>query len=80
MSFYIDGYICKIQRDNGETHQGYIERGYFIACQKPKTTKEFEKSVTYSKIYSNAKNLGCTYNDEVMIELKKMEKNLWVDG
>jgi len=79
MSFYNDGFIIKLEQDLNEPQDKYIERGYFVVCQKPKSVEEYLKAKKYSRIYINNKYLGCEFTEKVMEELNKMKENLFVN-
>lgn len=70
------GYITKVIRDEHEPLEHFNERGYFIVSQKPKTRKEYEMAVLYSRIYINKLHKGCGYNRDVEKRLESMLKNL----
>ena len=68
--------MCIVEKDENEPQEHFIERGNFIASQKPQNVQEYTKSVTYSYIYINNKYLKCQYNPSVMQELNQMMLNL----
>jgi hypothetical protein len=79
MSFYKDGYICLVPRDNNESKEHHISRGYFVVSQMPTNKKEYYEAVKYSRIYNNVKYLKCTYSDIIMDKLNKMINNMFVE-
>lgn len=68
--------ICFVQRNEAENIDKFIDRGNFIASQKPQNDQEYDKSVVYSNIHINVKYLKCTYGSNVMQGLEKMKTNL----
>lgn len=74
--FRKDNFICIVEKDNDEPQEHFVERGNFIASQKPKNEQEYTKSITYSHIYINNKYLKCQYNPSVMHDLNQMVLNL----
>ena len=69
-------YICLVDQEKLEPYERFIERGNFIACQKPQTKEEYDKVVLYSRIYINSKYFGCKYDGIVTSELNKMIEKL----
>ena len=63
--------VC-LERPKGEAKEHYIKRLYFVASQNPKTKKDYDTAVKYSKLYINTHYLECEYNEDVMRKLKKM--------
>jgi len=78
MIFIKDNYICDIKKDAFEPLEIFIERGNFIATQKPKNIDEYNEAVKYSRIYANCKFKNCQYSDTVMKKLKKYKKNVYI--
>ena len=74
--FHKDEYVVFLKMDSGEIYDHFIERGLFVASQKPKTDKEYEEALLYSKIYMSSKIYGCVYQKNVMDRLKEMEENM----
>jgi hypothetical protein len=77
MSLYEkNGIIYLIEMDDNEELEHYYERCNFIANQQIQDDNEYNKAITYSRIYINYKYYECLYNDNVMAQLKKMMINL----
>jgi len=70
-------YIIYLKRDYGEPREYYTERGYFIVSQKPKTQKEYDLAVLYSRIYINKKYKKCEYSENIEKKIKEMMKNIF---
>jgi thymidine kinase len=80
ITFYKDGNMCSIEKDQYEMNKRFRERGQFVASQKPQTDKEYDEAVIYSRIYINNKYTGCIYNDKIMERLKELIKNVYSDN
>ena len=75
--FRKNNFICLIEKnDDDEPEEHFIERGNFVASQKPRNEQEYTKSIIYSYVYINNKYLKCQYNLSVMHELNQMKANL----
>jgi len=77
MSFSKDDYICQLDRDFGESLEAYLIRGLFIVSQKPKTLKEYNNAIKYSRIYINVKHCKCGYSEPIMNNLNSMTQNMY---
>ena len=78
MSNYIkNGYVCKIDRDPHEPLEYMAQRGYFVVSQQPKTQKEYDECVAYSRIYINKVYNECGYQPEVEQRLERMINNMF---
>ena len=71
------GYMCTVKRDIGETEEKFSERILFITNQKPKTQKEYNTAVLYSRLYINKKYFKCVYENSLEQVLIKKEKLMW---
>lgn len=71
-----NGYIAIVENELGESKNESIDRSYFVASQKPHSRNSYDKSVGFSKIYSNTKYYKSGYSKEINTQLKKMEKNM----
>lgn len=77
MEFYRkNNLICIIDRDDHESYEHFVERCHFVTSQTIKNDADYNRAVLFSRIYSNHKYLKCSYDDNIMIELDKMKKNL----
>lgn len=76
MLFLKDNFYCIINQDKFETFEQFIDRGYFIICQKPKNIADYEDIIKFSRIYINNKYLKCQYNETITIKLYEMIKKL----
>ena len=75
-TFEKDGYVILLKKDIGEPLEHLIERGYFVVSQKPKTKKEYEFAILYSRIYINKKYKKCEYNETVEKTIAEMIKRV----
>ncbi len=71
-TFEKDGYVILLKKEKGEPFEHLIERGYFVASQKPKTRKEYEFATLYYRIYINKKYKECKYDVAIENTVKKM--------
>ena len=70
------GYACLIAPDAGEPYEHFIERGLFVASQKPDSDQKYQDAILYSRIWLNVKLHGCEYSSEITKKLREMEKNM----
>lgn len=77
MIFKKDSCVINLTRDPFEPEELFIERGYFVVSQKPKSKQEFNYAILYSRIYINYNFKNCNYTDYIIMELNKMIKNLF---
>jgi len=75
--FHKSGYVCRLERDQGEPLEHFTERGIFVVSQKPKTTEEYENAVLHSRLYSKMKHDGCQYGPKLLSITEEMEKKVW---
>ena len=61
----------KVQRLVNETQENYDLRILFIELNKPKTAKDLNSIIMYSKIFINIITLGCRYEAKVEKALNK---------
>ena len=59
--FIKDGFYYIIKRDIGESIEQFLERGEYIASQKPKTKEELDKCINQSRVWRNIKFNNCSY-------------------
>ena len=64
--FRKDNCIIILEKDKDEIIEHFIERGNYIVSRNPKSEKEYNRLVLYSRIYINIKYLGCEYGPEIM--------------
>ena len=76
VAFVKNGYLCNIERDDGEPKEQFFERGWFVVSQKPNSLKEFEHVVNISRAYIQVKYNGAEYNKDIMKELNNMCEKL----
>jgi hypothetical protein len=67
--------ICIISPEVNELPEHFIDRCNFITSQTMNNDDDYNKIINYSYIYSSNKNLGCTYDTNVMNNLKRMINN-----
>jgi len=65
-------FACIISPQKYEPKEWTIERGYFVASQKPTNQKEYNLAVSYSNIFVNSKFTKSIYSNEVILQLNKM--------
>lgn len=70
-AFVKNGYVVIVKQDHNEPYSHFLERGMFIVDKKP-TVDTYDNIVKYSRIFINTKYLKCSYNKEVMDNLKKL--------
>lgn len=70
MIFKKNGFMCNVSRDTYEHLESLINRGYFVANQKPTNNQLYEEAVLYSRIYMNIKYKKCEYNNQVLQKLQ----------
>ncbi len=54
----------------------YYQRAWFVVKQQPNNEKEFNEAIYLSKLWCNIKYLDCTYDDDIMNKIKKLEDNI----
>jgi len=59
--FVVNGFICDVKKDIGETTEQLMDRGYFVTLKKPSDTIEYTSALTQSRIFRNQKYCGCVY-------------------
>jgi hypothetical protein len=64
--------ICIIYPTQNEPSEHFIDRCNFITSQKMSNNTDYNKVITYSKIYTNTKYLGCSYDDVTTKTLNHM--------
>jgi hypothetical protein len=72
MAFELDGFLCCLTKDLGESTEHYVQRGYFVVSQKPQTEEEYDDAVLFSRIYIHVKHKGCEYDESIMKKLDSM--------
>lgn len=75
--FEKNGVICSINRVENEADDIFSDRGWFVVSQNPTTEEDLKKYIKYSVLWSNIKQYNCSYSNDIMDKLKKMEENLW---
>ena len=63
------GNVCVVFPEEGEPEDHFLERGWFIISQEPKTSKEKEEALKFSRLWINYKHLNCTYPLPLLREL-----------
>lgn len=73
--FIKDGVLVVLEKDPIEPLEKFVERGYFVAAQKPnkKTVAQIE---TLSKVYANINHEGCVYSKGLMRTVQQMAKKI----
>lgn len=79
MAFHKDGYVCPLFKDKCESIEQYNIRGKFVVSQKPKSQKEYDEAVKYSRILINVKLYKCIYDSKIMENLKNMEEKMYTN-
>ena len=77
MNFKKGSYVCMVNRDKYEPYEWYIQRGHFVACQKPQTENEYNEVIRLSKIYTNIRFQQCKYDKELMEKISEMEQRMY---
>jgi hypothetical protein len=67
--------IYNISIDKKESDEIFYERVKFIIKQTPSSEEELKKIIIYSRIWSNIKFKKCTYSEEIMNIIKKLDNN-----
>lgn len=64
-----NGYLIIIKPDKNEFKEHTINRGIFIAKQKPKNIEEYNDLVVYSRVHNNIKYNKSGYNKLIINKL-----------
>ncbi|MBA42951.1 MAG: hypothetical protein CMF62_02940 [Magnetococcales bacterium] len=75
--FIKKGFYVKVDKDLDEDDIYYHQRVWFILSQKPKTKKELEETIKFSRIWINHKKFNCCYSSNLMDKLEELEVNIW---
>ena len=76
MEFTLDGIQYTVQQDEYESENLHALRCFFIAYQRPKTEKEENNAIQYSKYWINYRKYNTIYINKVMDKIKRMESNI----
>lgn len=63
--FHKNGYFIKLFKDENESIDTFIERGYYIANLQPKNDGELDQYIIYSKIWINNRQYQNMYNTDI---------------
>lgn len=66
--------ICIIAQNKNEPTEHFIDRCNFITSQKINNDNDYNRIITYSKVYTNTKYLGCSYDNITTKTLNEMIK------
>ena len=75
MEYEYNGISYYIEKNTGESDDGFFARSWYIIKQEPKTIEEYSKAVKESEIWSNYKNLGCKYAGGIQEKIEYNDKN-----
>lgn len=76
--FHKNKNICIINKFENEPNEHFLDRCNFITSQQIKNDTDYNKIITFSRIYVNNKYLGCMYDAQTMYQLKAMVNNAYM--
>ena len=76
MEIEYKGISYTIEKEQYEVDDIFFKRAWFVVKQQATTQIDLEKAIYNSKLWSNMKFLGCTYNDSIKSEIIKLEREI----
>ena len=73
MEFKKNGYSLFLYKNNLESDEIFLKKGWFIISQ-PDILTNFDEILRLSKIWVNIKFKNCKYHNSIMNKLNEMEK------